>query len=362
MEVKMKRSEAKRINRNTELGIEITSEILTNLNSDKWYSQEDIAKVMEHLTRKYGYDFVKQCEVAGSIDQLGKFLEKYEEADSEPRFIIYNKEANHWVTLCIMHIGQSTTMLYKDSFGREIPGDIHDVLFKKFGLGTRLKVHANKEQQDSTSCGPMSLKNMEIIMSSIKGNQLDFIEHFETTQFCQHRQVQQVKEYFKSELGQYIRVTINKYILELSENVAFKVAIKNFVEKIPYEAFDKINAYGQALQQYFEKQPKEVCSEIVDHLQKEVLEKAREEARARLKQLRKEALENLPKLMEYVKTILLEGIKTAEDVDKLKRTLPTEVSKVILPLVTPVTNGIIEAGVVVIADYLPTLLLDDQVF
>ncbi|WP_341760877.1 DnaJ domain-containing protein [Candidatus Tisiphia endosymbiont of Thecophora atra] len=354
----MKRSEAKRINRNTELGIEITSKILTNLTLDKCYSQEDIAKVMEHLTRKYGYDFVKQCEVAGSIDQLGKFLEKYEEADSEPRFIIYNKEANHWVTLCIMHIGQSTPILYKDSFGREIPGDIHDVLFKKFGLGTRLKVHANKEQQDSTSCGPMSLKNMEIIMSSIKGNQLDFIEHFETTQFCQHRQVQQVKEYFKSELGQYIRVTINKYILELSENVAFKVAIKNFVEKIPYEAFDKINAYGQALQQYFEKQPKEVCSEIVDHLQKEVLEKAREEARARLKQLRKEALENLPKLMEYVKTILPEGIKTAEDVDKLKRTLPTEVSKVILPLVTPVTNGIIEAGVVVIADYLPTLLAE----
>jgi len=328
-------------NRTQPFTIEITSEASARLVSNDWYRQEDIAKVAEHITQKQGYNFKEQFEVIGSVSQLGEFLTKYQDPDQEPRFIIYNKDGNHWVALCIIKHSDQTSILYKDSFGEGIPDDVRETLVKKFKGRTDFKVHIKKEQEDNFSCGPMSLKNMEIMMIFIKDNQENFIKHFIYTKFCQSDHISEIKECFKSELDKHVSATIAKYILELSKNEHFKIAIKDFVEKVPLGALSKFTVYQLALQDLMRKQVSEVCSESIKEVEK----------------LRKEALDGLQVLAGYIKTLTPVEIEwTAEKVDQMSNGvfgITSTLAKGATALSTGAITGLSAGAVTIAASSLP---------
>lgn len=204
--------------------IEMDANHLKHLVSNEWYKQKDIAAIGNFFCKAYRYE-QEQFEVVGSLPQLEEVL-KSNNPKQKPQFIIYNKNGNHWVSLCITPYMNGTTLIYKDSLGQSVPQDINDLLVKKFGV-TNIKQHTVREQHDDYNCGPMSLLNLAIMMRSLKQLPKDFIDKFDTTQFVIHKDV--IK--FKTQL---VTNFISKYVVDLSTEKEFKGKFHSLLKDIPY--------------------------------------------------------------------------------------------------------------------------------
>jgi hypothetical protein len=185
----------------TNLNIQEDTKHLDNLpNTYNRYSYLEIATIAKSLINRFGYDFQNQFEIVSNLQQFSLFVtNRLQSVFADPLFIIYNdtRYDDHWLMICITkQEDESFLALYKDSKYQKVIEEIQSILLNK---GVSFIAHKATEQDDANSCGPMSLRNMEIMISGLKGDRQNFIQDFtngEKKLFAQQGEVQEIRRDF----------------------------------------------------------------------------------------------------------------------------------------------------------------------
>jgi hypothetical protein len=178
------------------------------------YSYLEIATIAKSLMDNLGYNFPNQFEIVSNLQQFGSFVtNKLHGIFIDPLFIIYNdiRYDDHWLLICITkNEDGSFVSLYKDSKYSEIIDGIHKVLLSQ---EVRFVAHKSVEQDDANSCGPMALRNMQIMMSRLADDKQNFIQDFAENKkglFAQQHEVQEIRRDF----SKLIETEVNSARLE----------------------------------------------------------------------------------------------------------------------------------------------------
>lgn len=242
------------------------NKVYKKLFSHEWYSQEDISLIGNKTIQKNRYD-LEQFEVIGSIDQLEIFLKKpREDLALKPIFIIYNKDANHWVTLSITKDkSKNIKVLYKDSFGHDISEDIKDKIKSALDINDdAFLVHTTKEQHDSFSCGPMSLENLKIMAENLEGDKKQkFIEKFKEEKFCSSEEILAKKLEICS-------FTVKNKLESCSFTEDFKQAFKEFIANLPLDSLVYFSEYQKLMEEFY-KNPDQADQEKIKQAKSKIL-------------------------------------------------------------------------------------------
>uniref|UniRef100_A0A1L8DFD7 Putative preprotein translocase subunit seca n=1 Tax=Nyssomyia neivai TaxID=330878 RepID=A0A1L8DFD7_9DIPT len=174
-----------------------------------WYSDDDMNKAGTTLLKSLGIDTDKQFRNRLTKDQLEIFCKEYILSDETPVFICYNiggtsnqNGGDHWVNICIIKMRDQMKILYKDSKG---DFEENSLLIKeevaKYWNKIDFIQHTGIEQTDDASCGPMTLANLKLMAQSLKTHGVEkFIKTFQNLQFCQQKDVAQLREEFVNNL------------------------------------------------------------------------------------------------------------------------------------------------------------------
>jgi hypothetical protein len=145
---------------------------------------------------------------------------------------LINKKGNHWVVFCAITTDSKVYVLYKDSFGAPIESEIKKCISDHV-TNVTFKNHIGHEQQDGRSCGPMSLKNLAIMLECLKNDLPNFIENFERHTFCAQDQVPEIKALFKSMMQKHLTDMLDQNLADLTgdtEFEEFKLAINKLID------------------------------------------------------------------------------------------------------------------------------------
>ncbi|XP_008217333.1 uncharacterized protein LOC103318031 [Nasonia vitripennis] len=221
------------------LSEKITTETLRKIASNEEYDEKEILCVAEYLVELYEYDFERQFGLITTEDPSKSYaFDKLKDIDAkeEPFFIIYNKGVKHWVCLAITYLHNSVVVLYKDSFGVQIPHNLRDAIgdcLKSEKI--RFDSHRGTEQSDASSSGPICLRNLQVLLKGLKSDfiKVPLIEKFQKVRFCTQYGVQNVKREFRLWLQKYLLSGLEEVATELVEDENygdFKKILESFLE------------------------------------------------------------------------------------------------------------------------------------
>lgn len=178
---------------------ELEYDTLERFVRNDWFTMEDMASIGARIvndTYRTDPPFAKShFEVVGSYPQLGKTLQRIEAKLQEgPMFIVYNKDCNHWITVCIVDLTIETIdsnemfltrnnviVLVKDSMGDTMPHPGFERVLRSISHHTETLYSSSCEQTDDFSCGPLCLRNLQILCKALKGSKQDvqsFVDRF----------------------------------------------------------------------------------------------------------------------------------------------------------------------------------------
>jgi hypothetical protein len=186
---------------------------LDSLIKTRWFNYEDISLIGKNLIAYQGFDYRTQFEVIGSLEQLDKHLSQLNEHKllRDPLFIIYEHDHKHWFIFMIVLINEKIWVLHKDTHGESMKSHMEEIIhqrLKPFRMPIEILSDSNREQLDGTSCGPMSLRNLDVLIGEYKIDKHKLVERFKNKkiQFCSQADVKEVKEVFKRLLSQFLVV------------------------------------------------------------------------------------------------------------------------------------------------------------
>lgn len=177
--------------------------------------EDELLEMLERLTSGAGYktgeiEFVARkifddrnfisidrfATVASSLEMKEKI--KNVNLNVNQFFFIVNRSGVHWTLLCITKLDNDVFVLYKDPLGMETPVELKESLKEIFSRNSiNFKEHLNKEQADATSGGPMSLKNMDIMIDGLRLNKTDYIKSFESDRRFYQKFVDVINQIFR---------------------------------------------------------------------------------------------------------------------------------------------------------------------
>jgi preprotein translocase subunit SecA len=190
---------------------------------DYWYSDDDMDRLGQRLA-KYGINIEKQFKgrlTQDVIDSLPAAEDRPDEEvaiiqgleEGKPIFIAYNIGGSaatngglHWVAIVLVKYDGRVKVLYKDSKGDlDNAAIIKDAFLAHYGPAMDFIENIVAEQEDGSSCGPMTINNLEIMADVLQKklaveNEEFFIgeEEFYKIQFTKQKQVQALRnEYLK---------------------------------------------------------------------------------------------------------------------------------------------------------------------
>lgn len=161
------------------LSEKITTETLRKIASNEEYDEKEILCVAEYLVELYEYDFDRNFGLITTEDPSKSYVfDKLKDVDvkEEPFFIIYNKGVKHWVCLAVTYLYNSVVVLYKDSFGVQIPHNLRDAIgdcLKSERI--RFDSHRGTEQSDESSSGPICLRNLQVLLKGLNSDLIKVI-------------------------------------------------------------------------------------------------------------------------------------------------------------------------------------------
>ncbi|KAJ8664759.1 hypothetical protein QAD02_006421 [Eretmocerus hayati] len=211
----------------------ITTETLRRIASSEEYEENEILCVAEYLSSLYEYDFERQFGLV-NVDNASRSrglqkLEKLQVNDQKPFFGIYSNTTRHWSCFAVAQLRDHLYVLYKDSFGKNIPHELRESIGDRLrDRSVRFDSHRGTEQSDGNSSGPICLRNLQVLMKGLKSEiiKAPLIEKFQKVRFCTQYGVLSVKREF--------RLWLQKYLLSGLEEVATEL-----VQDSDYESFCK---------------------------------------------------------------------------------------------------------------------------
>ena len=110
-------------------------------------------------------------------------------------------EGSHWVAMCVIRQGNCLKVLYKDSYGNARYAEQMNVIRDEFikqgeeaGLRVEFISHNSKDQEDGSACGPMTLRNLEIMAKHIESNgEQSLIDQYQSLEFSKQSNVQTIR-------------------------------------------------------------------------------------------------------------------------------------------------------------------------
>jgi hypothetical protein len=170
-----------------------------------WFSDDDMhtagEKILESLVKNINVQFINRL----TKDQIENFCKNHQLQDELPIFICFNiggitnqDSGIHWISMCVVKIQDHIKVFYKDSksdFANNM--EIVKEEFKKYYQNLDFIPHTHAEQNDDSSCGPMTLQNLRIMAQSIQKNGIEkFIENFTSLRFSQQNDVLTLRNEF----------------------------------------------------------------------------------------------------------------------------------------------------------------------
>ncbi|XP_044261297.1 protein translocase subunit SecA-like isoform X2 [Tribolium madens] len=220
-----------------------TEETLAKLLSATPYIEEDITKHAKIILEQYNQNYNQQFKllINDNFDQVFKNINIEEK---KPNFVIFEKQKNRWVLFCLTRQRDINFTLYKDSSGSDVPSKLVQELKKQFS-SMEFVLHKGEEQKidEDYNYGPFCLRNLEIMLDFLKNEPNDFVEKFPNVKFFQMSNLNRDK------INNVIKLT-----LDLSQNDKFKIALKDFINKLPLEVTSDILDYKKVLEEEFEKE------------------------------------------------------------------------------------------------------------
>ena len=200
-----------------------------------WYSDEDIDRLGRRL-EKYGVDVETQFKGRLTKDVIS-FLPKAEDRvdaegdtikgleEGKPIFISYNIGGNaarnsgvHWVAICLVKHRGFVNVLYKDSkgdFGSNAAG-VESEFKLLYGEALKFIRHLGAEQYDGSSCGPMTISNLEKMAKKIQDEGIDaLVNGFRQISFIRQDEVAEVRSEHAKLLGEIVQDETNLFVKHL---------------------------------------------------------------------------------------------------------------------------------------------------
>ncbi|XP_068902504.1 uncharacterized protein [Tenebrio molitor] len=224
--------------------IEFDAKILTKLLAGKSYDSDDITKCAKLLLTKYGYNFDQQFKLVEDIQKFDEVLEKVELQQQKPLFVIFGKPTKRWVLFCVVSCqGGRNKIFYKDPRGALISFKLEVKLNAKFGSPKLIaQTTQDQETDDEHSYGTLCIRNLDIMLNLLKENPTKFVNEFSRIHFAHPTTVNEEK------LKNVIKLTN-----ELAESDDFKIALKEFIDKLPLDIGQVMLEYKKVLEEELEK-------------------------------------------------------------------------------------------------------------
>lgn len=158
----------------SQLREKISTETLRKIASNEEYSENEILCVSEYLANLYDYSFEDQFGLINT-DNLAEShaLQKLKKLklEKEPFFAVFSRAARHWVCFAVTHSHNSLVVLYKDSFGAQIPNELREAIGEYLKTEKiRFESHRGTEQSNESSSGPICLRNLQVLMKGLKSD------------------------------------------------------------------------------------------------------------------------------------------------------------------------------------------------
>lgn len=174
----------------SQLSEKITTETLRKIASNEEYSENEILCVAEYLANLYDYSFENQFGLINTDDiAANDALQKLKKLnlENESFFGVYTRAARHWVCFGVTHLHNSVVVLYKDSFGAQIPNELREALGECLKTEKmRFESHRGTEQSDESSSGPICLRNLQVLMKGFKSEVIKVRIYFQVVRGLIH--------------------------------------------------------------------------------------------------------------------------------------------------------------------------------
>jgi SecA preprotein cross-linking domain len=289
-----------------------------------WYSDDDMNGLGRGL-EKYDVDVEKQFkgrltkdvisslpEAEDRVDARGDIIKGLEEG--KPIFISYNIGGSaatdggvHWVAIVLVKHNGVINVLYKDSKG-DFEGNAAEVersFREHYGETMQFIRHKGVEQKDGSSCGPMTINNLEIMAKLSKGGVDSLIAAFATIPFTSQHRVPRLRMSHSGITKKPIQPSIY-YLQYLTNNAEHILRLVRSLEKDLEQDLKKA-VINLEVCKYFDISG--VCAEQIEKLTSQVVHYA--------EQYR----------LSYISKILLNSGEINE-LDKLQDTLSQEIINV----------------------------------
>jgi preprotein translocase subunit SecA len=170
---------------------------------DYWYDDEDMDRIGKRL-EPHGVNFDTEFKGRLTKDIINTLPKADELEEGKPIYISFNiggqTDQNgglHWVAIVLLKHQGKTKILYKDSKG-DLGGNakiIEDKFKEHFGQELEFIRHEGVEQEDGSSCGPMTMNNLEKMAEKIKKFTVDaLVNDFKTMEFTKQNEVTQLRQ------------------------------------------------------------------------------------------------------------------------------------------------------------------------
>ncbi len=213
--------------------------------SGSWYDSDQMKKYGSYVITKHGYhrdqliDYATEDTIKSTLEKRAKDIKE----SLPPLFISYNIggkstdqergcSGTHWIALAIIKEKDDTKILIKDSKGlaeayQSYKNRLKEKIKSALPGNIEFIEHTGKEQEDSNSCGPMSLLNIEIIARGLKKDKGQFIEDFEkSVDFCEQKDAyKNIEEGYKKYLKDIIEKPWKSISLKTKPNDKVKEPI-----------------------------------------------------------------------------------------------------------------------------------------
>ncbi|RZB41657.1 uncharacterized protein BDFB_010502, partial [Asbolus verrucosus] len=229
--------------------IETNDETATKFFAGKSYTKEDITSCVKSLLAQYEHNFDHQFAIMENILKFDQVFEKFDIDGKQPFFVVYGKPTDRWVLFCLIrNKNEVIKMLYKDSSGAKIPLKLEDKIRKKIPLVEIVVQNIkDQDQDDHYLYGPLCLRNLKIMLECFKKDAENFIENFSKVQFSVPVSLN------KDKFNNVISLTN-----ELSENVEFKIKLREFIDKLPLDWGSDMLEYKKIMEEELEKDEEDV--------------------------------------------------------------------------------------------------------
>ncbi|KAJ3664194.1 hypothetical protein Zmor_008382 [Zophobas morio] len=221
------------------ISLEMDETTLHKLLSGEPFDKDDITKCANKLFEKYNFDLDRQFKLAEKIQDLDNRFDNIELQTHQPIFVVFAKEENRWVLFCLVQEESKTIILYKDPCGVLVSYKLEKKIkqiFEQVEFISQTK--QDQHEDEESSYGPLTVRNLEIVLGSFKQDPDNFVKKFKEMEFSHSRDLDDYR------LNEVVQLTTR-----LSKNDEFKRDFKTFVDNLPLDLSLEMMEYNNVLKE-----------------------------------------------------------------------------------------------------------------